>query len=182
MTTLNRPNSALLVIDVQNDVVAEAYKRDSVVERIQSAVEKARAKGTPVIWVQHSDDYLAIDSLGWQIVPELEPLPNEPVVRKLYCSSFEATNLDDLLENADIGHLFIAGAETNHCVRHTSHAALERGYDITLLSDAHTTSDGEGAHGDILARQIVDEQNQGFDGYALPGRGASVSKVAESAL
>lgn len=182
MTTLNRPNSALLVIDVQNDVVAEAYKRDSVVERIQSAVEKARAKGTPVIWVQHSDAYLAIDSLGWQIVPELEPLANEPMVRKLYGSSFEATNLDEVLEKAEVGHLFLAGAETNHCVRHTAHAALERGFDITLLGDAHTTSDGEGDHGDILARQIVDEQNQGLDGYALPGRRASVSKVAESAL
>ncbi len=182
MTTLDRPNSALLVIDVQNDVVAEAYKRDSVVERIQSAVEKARAKGTPVIWVQHSDDYLAVDSLGWQIVPELEPLPNEPIVQKLYGSSFEATNLEDLLEIGGVGHLFIAGAETNHCVRHTAHAALERGYDITLLSDAHTTSDGEGAHGDIHASQIVDEQNQGFDGYSLPGRSALASKVAESAL
>ena len=97
MTTLNRPNSALLVIDVQVGVVQEAHDRDAKVANMATAVVKARSAGIPVIWVQHSEDEMPIDSDGWQIVPELQPLPNEPIVRKIYRSSFEATNLEELL-------------------------------------------------------------------------------------
>ena len=182
MTTLGRTRSALLVIDVQNDVVASAYRRDEVVAAIGRALDRARASATPVIWVQHSDEYLPIDSSGWQIVPELVPLESEPVVRKLYRSSFEDTNLDELLADADVGHLFICGAETNNCVRHTSHAALERGYDVTLLHDAHTTTGYEWNNHELQASQIIDEQNSSFWQYQLPGRSASIAAVADLAL
>ena len=182
MTTLGRTRGALLVIDVQNDVVANAYQRDEVVAAIARALGRARASETPVFWVQHSDEYLPIDSPGWQIVPELVPLANEPVVRKLYRSSFEDTNLDELLTHADVGHLFICGAETNNCVRHTSHAALERGYDVILLQDAHTTTGYEWNDHELQASQIIDEQNSSFWQYRLPGRSASISTVADAAL
>ena len=59
MTTLeNRPNTALVVIDVQNGVVGEAYDRDTVVANVGTVVEKARAAEVPVVWVQHSSDNL----------------------------------------------------------------------------------------------------------------------------
>ena len=55
MTTLSdRPNTALVVIDVQNGVVAEAHERDAVVANISALVDKARGEGVPVVWVQHS--------------------------------------------------------------------------------------------------------------------------------
>jgi len=182
MTTLGRTRSALLVIDVQNEVVANAYQRDEVVANIGRALERARANTTPVIWVQHSDEYLPIDSPGWRIVPELEPTKGEPVVRKLYRSSFEDTDLEELLAKADVGHLFICGAETNNCVRHTSHAALERGYDVTLLHDAHTTTGYEWNNTMLEASQIIDEQNSSFWQYQLPGRSASIAAAADAAL
>jgi len=60
MTTLvNRPNTALLVIDVQNGVVGGAHQRDTVVANVSSLVEKARRERVPVVWVQHSDEQLA---------------------------------------------------------------------------------------------------------------------------
>ncbi len=126
-----------MVIDVQRDVVAEAWNRDGVVKNINSLLEKARASNVPVIWVQHSDGYLTIDSDGWQIVPELKPLASEPIIRKIYRSAFDDTNLEEVLEKLGVSELFISGAETNNCVRFTTHSALERGYDITLVSDAH---------------------------------------------
>src|SRR6266511_1623749 len=74
MTTLeNRPNSALLVIDVQNGVVEGAHERDAVVANVGSLVEKARRERVPVVWVQHSDEQLARGSDDWRIVPELTP-------------------------------------------------------------------------------------------------------------
>ncbi|MCV7150796.1 isochorismatase family protein [Mycolicibacterium pyrenivorans] len=95
MTTLhNRPHSALLVVDVQNDVVDGAHRRDDVVANIAALVERARREDVPVVWVQHSDDDLARSSHGWQIVPELSPGEDEASVEKHYGDSFEDTGLE----------------------------------------------------------------------------------------
>ena len=59
MTTLpDRPNTALLVIDVQNGVMSGAHNRDGVIVNINTLVNKARAEDVPVVWVQHSSDEL----------------------------------------------------------------------------------------------------------------------------
>jgi nicotinamidase-related amidase len=132
MSTLaGRDKSALLVIDVQNGVVEGAYNLESVLKNINTAVAKARSAGVPVIWVQHSDDELVLESDDWQIVPQLEPASGERKVRKVHRSSFEATDLEQILADFGVGHLYITGMQTNNCVRHTTHSAQERGYDIT---------------------------------------------------
>ena len=173
-TFKDRGRSAVLVIDVQNGVVEDAFSRNDVISHIKDVLVKAREKDVPVIWVQHSDDELVIDSQSWQIVPELAPLPGEHTVRKIYRSSFEETNLDAILESLSVDHLYICGAQTNNCVRHTNHAALERGYDITLIRDGHTTSGYEWKGHTIVATEVIDEQNDNLSGYTLPGRKASV--------
>src|SRR3954447_26733998 len=142
MATLeNRPNTALLVIDVQNGIVGEAYERDTVVANVGSVVERARAEEVPVVWVQHSSDNLAQGSEEWKIVPELSPDSGEPLVEKRYPDSFEETTLESVLGDLGVGRLAVVGAQTDECVRSTLHGALVRGYDATLVSDAHTTED-----------------------------------------
>lgn len=173
MTTFSdRPNEALLVIDVQNGVVGNAYKRNEVIANINTTLRKARAANIPVIWVQHSDEEMPIGSDAWQIVNELEPLENEPKVEKLYRSSFVETNLEELLADRGIGHLYLTGAETNNCMRHTMHTALERGYDITLVADAHTTTGYTWNGHTVDAANVIDEQNDNLGYYNLPGREA----------
>jgi nicotinamidase-related amidase len=137
----DRPNTALVVIDVQNGVVAGAHERDAVVANIGNLVEKARQEDVPVVWVQHNDQGLARGSDEWRIVPELEPHPDEPLVEKSYGDSFEDTNLEAVLSGLGVGRLVVVGAQTDMCVRSTLHGALVRGYDTTLVSDAHTTED-----------------------------------------
>ncbi len=142
MTTLkDRPNTALLVIDVQNAVVAGAHERDAVVANVGSLVEKARKERVPVVWVQHSDDGLVKGSDNWKIVPELKPDAAEPLVQKNYGDSFEDTNLESVLSGLGVGRLVVVGAQTDACVRSTLHGAFARGYDATLVGDAHTTED-----------------------------------------
>ena len=175
----DRPGQALLVIDVQTNVVGGAWRRDEVIANINTLIVKSRKARTPIIWIQHSDDYLELGTDGWQIVSELAPLANEPNIRKLYRSSFEQTTLEETLEQLGVGHVYICGAETDNCVRHTSHAALEWGYDVTLVADAHTTSDGEGDSGTLFASAIVEEQNRSFQNYDLPGRSASITTTGE---
>ena len=142
MTTLeNRPNTALLVVDVQNGVVDGAHDRDEVVANIGSLVEKARQEQVPVVWVQHADEDLPKGSEGWQIVPELTPGDAEPLVEKNYGDSFEDTTLETVLSGLGVGRLVVVGAQTDACIRSTLHGAIARGYDATLVSDAHTTED-----------------------------------------
>lgn len=140
-TFSDRTRSALIVIDVQKDVVADAYRRDETIGNISDLVKRARAAGTPVVWVQHSDEEMEKGSDAWQIVPELSPAADEPVIHKIYGDSFEATDLEDVLSAAGVGRLVVSGAESDACIRSTVHGAFTRGYDVTLVSDAHTTSD-----------------------------------------
>lgn len=171
MTTLTgRETSALLVIDVQNGVVEGAYNLSAVLENLNTAIDKARGAGVPVVWVQHSDDDLVIDSEAWQIVPELVPLGGEPMVRKIYRSSFEATDLESILAGLGVGHIYVTGMQTNNCVRHTTHSAQERGYDVTVLADAHSTTGYDWDGHTVVAKDVVDEFNDNFGGTELPGR------------
>jgi nicotinamidase-related amidase len=142
LTTLeNRPNTALLVVDVQKGVVEEAHERDAVVANVGHLVEKARQRQVPVVWVQHSDDHLVRGTDDWRIVPELAPDDAEPLVEKSYGDAFEDTSLETVLSRLGVGRLVVVGAETDACVRSTLHGAFVRGYDATLVSDAHTTAD-----------------------------------------
>jgi len=172
VTTLpNRPNTALLVVDVQNGVVSGAHQRDQVVANVASLVAKARAQQVPVVWVQHSDEQLAKGSPAWEIVPELSPLDGEPRVEKLYGDSFEDTDLETQLADLGIGHLVVAGAQTDACIRSTLHGALVRGYDTTLVGDAHTTEDLS-AWGAPPPGQVIAHTNIYWSGQTAPGRTA----------
>src|SRR5580765_5665350 len=121
MTTLeNRPNTALLVIDVQNGVVEGTHERDAVVANVGSLVEKARREQVPVVWVQHADDEgLERGSENWQIVPELAPDDAEPRVEKNYGDSFEDSTLETVLSGLGVGRLVVVGAQTDACIRST---------------------------------------------------------------
>ena len=142
MTTLaNRPNTALLVVDVQNGVVAGAHERDAVIANIDWLVAQARREQVPIIWVQHTEPHLPRGSEKWRIVPELTPGSAEPLVEKSYGDAFEDTLLESVLSDLGVGRLIVVGAQTEQCIRSTLHGAIVRGYDATLVSDAHTTED-----------------------------------------
>lgn len=178
MTTLtDRPRTALLVIDVQNGVVAQAHDREAVVERIVDLVDRAREAGTPVVWVQHHDDGLVEGSDDWQFVWELTVHTDEPVVSKMHGDSFEETDLEDLLAAAGVGRLVVAGAQTDACIRSTIHGAFTRGYDVTLVGDAHTTDDLT-PHGAPPPADVIAHTNLYWSFQTAPGREAAVVEAA----
>jgi nicotinamidase-related amidase len=172
VTTLeNRPNTALLVVDVQNGVVEGTHERDAVVANIGSLVEKAREERVPVVWVQHSDEQLARGSQEWRIVPELTPDDSDPLVEKNYGDSFEDTTLETVLSGLGVGRLVIVGAQTDACIRSTLHGAFVRGYDATLVSDAHTTED-QREWGAPPPDQVIAHTNLYWTYQMAPGRTA----------
>jgi nicotinamidase-related amidase len=180
MTTLaNRPNTALLVIDVQNGVVGEAHDRDAVVANIGTLVERARAADVDVVWVQHNSDDLERDSESWQIVPELAPDEAEPHVQKAYADAFEETDLEAVLAERGVGRLVVAGAQTDECIRSTLHGAIVRGYDAALVADAHTTEDLS-AYGAPPPDKVIAHTNLYWQNHTAPGRTAGTVSTADA--
>ncbi|MFY1661932.1 isochorismatase family protein [Micromonospora sp. WMMD1274] len=179
MTTLtDRPRTALLVVDVQNGVVRGAHDRDRVVATIAGLVDRARAADVPVVWVQHRSDDLPVDSEQWRIVPELTPRDDEPLVHKAYGDSFEDTDLEPVLATARVGRLVVTGAQTDACIRSTLHGAFTRGYDATLVADAHTTEDLS-AYGAPPPAQVIAHTNLYWRFQTAPGRTAGTVDAAD---
>ena len=177
-TFTDRPHTALVVIDVQNGVVTGAHRRDEVVANIAELVDRARAADVPVVWVQHCDDELERGGDAWQIVPELVPADGEPVVHKTYGDSFEDTDLEAVLAGHRVGRLVVTGAQTDACVRSTLHGALVRGYDATLVGDAHTTEDLT-AYGAPSPELVIAHTNLYWAYSTAPGRAGDVVPTAE---
>jgi nicotinamidase-related amidase len=178
VTLENRPNTALLVVDVQCGVVEGAHQRDAVVANVGRLVDKARRERVPVVWVQHSDEELARGSDDWRIVPELTPGDAEPLVEKHYGDSFEDTNLETVLSGLGVGRLVVVGAQTDECVRSTLHGAFVRGYDATLVRDAHTTEDLT-AWGAPPPDQVIAHTNLYWTYQKAPGRTAGTVETKD---
>ena len=178
MTSLaDRPNTALLVVDVQNAVVAEAHRRDEVIANINALVESARAHDVPVVWVQHASEELVEGTDGWQYVSELQPRESEPLVHKRHGDSFEDTSLEDELARRGVGRVVVTGAQTDACIRATIHGAFNRGYDTVLVSDAHTTEDLS-SYGLPSPDQVIAHTNTYWTWQSGPGRQAAVVDTA----
>ncbi|MFG2354165.1 cysteine hydrolase family protein [Streptomyces sp. NPDC048521] len=182
MTTLpDRPNTALLIIDVQNGVVAGSHNLDGVLANINILIDKARAADVPVVWIQHSDEELTYGSEKWEYVPELKRRDAEPVVHKSYADSFEDTVLEGVLAERKVGRLVVTGAQTDVCVRSTLHGAIVRGYDATLVSDAHTTEDLT-AYGAPAPEQVIAHTNLYWRWHNAPGRQGGTMETADVAF
>jgi nicotinamidase-related amidase len=167
----DRPNTALLVIDVQNGVMVDAYERDGVIANINTLVEKARTADSPVVWVQHASEQLEPGSETWQLVSDLAARESDPVVHKRYGDSFEETDLEQVLAERGVGRLVVAGAQTDACVRSTIHGAFVRGYDVTLVEDAHTTEDLS-SYGAPPPAAVIAHTNLYWQYQDAPGRSA----------
>ncbi len=161
----------LLVVDVQNGVMRDAWDASCVIKNVSRVVERARIQSVPVVWVQHSDEDLPHGSQEWQWVPELVPARGEQLLHKHFHSSFEQTSLEQDLAALGATHLMLAGAATNWCIRATAYAALDRGYDVTLIGDAHTTQSMELGDGSrVEAADIIRELNTAMTWLTYPGR------------
>ncbi len=181
MASVRKGNkSVLLVVDVQVNVVKGAWEAPRIVGNVALAVERARAQGAPVIWVQHGDEDLVKGSPEWQWAPELVPATGERLIHKNFNSSFEHTLLEDELAKLSATHIVLAGCASNWCIRATAYGALERGYDLTLVKDAHTTKTMELDDGTKLdAATLVQDLNIAMTWLSYPGRKNTTAKAEE---
>jgi nicotinamidase-related amidase len=173
--------SALIVVDAQVGVFAKLWESTRVADNIEQLVREARGSGVPIIWVQHSDtDTLKLGSEAWQLLPRLVPEPSERVLHKTFNSSFAGTDLDAQLRAQHVTRVVLAGAASNWCIRATAYAALDRGYNLTLVSDAHSTESIPASEGHAVAAEaIVAETNIAFQWLSAPGVSTEATPTAE---
>ena len=172
MATIREGNKGVLVVvDVQVGVMREAWDAARAIGNMARAVARARAQGVPVIWVQHSNQELVQGSPQWQWVQELVPAAGEPLIHKRFNSAFEQTALDEALARLGATHIVLAGAETNWCIRATAYGALDRGYDLTLVDDAHTAATLDLGNGmQVAAADVIRDLNIAMKWLEYPGR------------
>lgn len=161
---------ALLVIDMQNALVAMAYRASGTVAAIAGLQRRARAAGAPVVLVQQRDEELEPGTEGWRIVPELAPAPGETVVPKAAPDSFLDTDLDAVLRARGVTEVVVTGFATEICVESTARQALSRGYDVVLVADGHTTSVRPGPGPYAAPEASVAHHNEIYRNLRFPGR------------
>ena len=170
--------TALLVIDVQAGLMQDAYRREEVLRAINLLLERTRGSNTPVIYVQHdgtSGDVLEVGTPGWQIHPAIAPRDGEAVVREKSPDAFYQTRLQEELEARGIKRLVIVGGQTEYCVCTTARRAVSQGYDVLLVSDAHTTFDNK----TLTAAQIVAFYNEALNGFWAGNQVVRVRSASE---
>jgi nicotinamidase-related amidase len=142
---------ALLVIDVQANMFDPANAvdgADALLGRVQGLIAKARAAKAPVVFVRNCGDAEVGDpdvkgTPGWELHPSLGPQPGELVLDKTTCNVFDSTPLGEELAKRGIKGVVVAGLQSDWCIRESSLGALDRGLEVTLVEDAHSTYDGK---------------------------------------
>lgn len=160
------PKTALLVIDAQNEMFAESnpvYKSEELLQNLQSLIEKARAAGSPVIYVQHNDQGLVEGTHDWHIHPAIQPEEGDAVIQKRTPDSFHETDLQQVLQEKGVQNLVLVGNQTEYCVDTTTRRAFSLGYRLTLAEDGHGTWDSDA----LSAKQIIDHYNGVLSSFAV---------------
>jgi nicotinamidase-related amidase len=169
---------AMLVIDMQVGLFEGEPPRhdaDGVVQRINAIARDVRATGGIVIFIQHEDDgALEQETEGWEILPSLERMDSDPLVRKQACDSFYETELDNLLEKQGVQQVIVTGCATDFCVDTTIRAAASRDYQVVVVADGHTTKDRP----HLDAASIIRHHNWMWENLILPRNEVQVLPAA----
>jgi nicotinamidase-related amidase len=180
MSTLNRAGvTALVVIDLQSGVVAQCVDRYAVLERTANLVERARAAGTPIVFVQHEEPGMEWGDDGWRLAKPLQSKTGDVMVGKRFMDSFADTTLESELSALGVDRLVVAGAASDYCIRATTHRAAAEGYDVLLISDCHTTEDTEHDGTPMSGVEIIAHTNLIMSRLRYPGQDIGTARAED---
>jgi len=166
-------NTALIIIDIQNDYFPEGVL---TLDGVEIAAQKAsellkifREQKLPIVHIQHENTmpemgFMLPGSFGQKINDSVKPKKLEACFTKHYPNAFWQTELEVYLNKLNIQHLVIVGMMTHMCVSSTARAAMERGFLTTVIQDACATRSIE------------------FDGSVISGKTVHKTALAELTL
>ena len=172
--------SALIIIDMQQGSFTPDQPRHDaagLVARLNELADRVRAAGGMVIFIQQDGpegDPHHPSNPGWHLLPDLDVLPSDQIVRKTACDAFLYTELEGLLADCGIDRLIITGCATDYCVDTTVRSALARGYRTIAPADGHTTLDRP----HLSALQIIAHHNAIWADFIAPGGPAEITACA----
>lgn len=159
MNSIHPEHTVLLIIDVQNALMAEEpYRGQQMLVDIRRLLDAARLSACKVVHVQHNEEApspLVNGSSGWQIVAELLPQVDEAVFQKYFNSAFKETGLQAYLDRHGIKNLIVCGMQTEYCIETTVRVAFEFGYRVILPQGCNSTV----ANGRFSAQQLYEHHN-----------------------
>ena len=152
-------DTALLVIDMQNDFVLENAPLRvkgalAVVDNVKKVLESFRSNNLPIFHIVrvHRKDGSDVEitrrnvfvqkpfavecTIGAEIIDELKPKENEYIIKKIRMSAFFNTDLDSILRSLNIKNVFVSGIQTPNCIRTTAFDAIAYNYNTYLVEDA----------------------------------------------
>ncbi|MDH5218380.1 MAG: cysteine hydrolase [Gammaproteobacteria bacterium] len=156
-------NTALLIIDIQNDYFPGGKlaldKPQIAANNTARLLDYFRVNGLPLVHIQHENlnpdlPFMLPDSEGQKIHPSVRPDQGETLITKHYPNAFWSTNLEQHLKTQRIENLVIAGMMTHMCVSSTTRAAMERGFNVSLIADACATRSLE-FNGQLIPAETV---------------------------
>lgn len=168
---------ALLIIDVQVNMFDEefcVYDADRILDTLQLLADRARAKGTPVVYLRNNGrpgDPDEPHTPGWEIHPAVAPRAGDWIIDKTTPDAFENTELQELLDKLGSQTVVLAGMQTEVCIASTGKTAAARNYEIVIVADGHTTFDFP----EMLAVNAITQLNREMSslGQVLPAEEVS---------
>lgn len=152
-------NTALVIIDVQHGLFTgktPIYHEEQLLKNLNYLAQNAQTAHIPVIYIQHSNNTsLKKGTTGWNLHPKLQPTKEDWFFHKTIKSTFEETDLHQVLQKHKIQQLVITGTLTNVCVNANCRAAKKLGYSVILVKDAHSCRGDE-----TKGKAIIDKYNQ----------------------
>jgi len=174
---------ALLIIDMQKGSFTPATPRfdsGNVIDRINQLAEKFRQIKRPVIYIQHdgtSAGEFIEGTHDWEVLDELQKCTSDIFINKYANDCFYNSELKSTLDKLGVSELYITGCATDFCVEATIQSALTKEYNITVISNAHTT--GDRPH--LKAKKIIEHYNWIWQNM-LPTKGQVSVKTMEEVL
>ena len=156
-------NTALLIIDVQNDYFPGGKmtldNAEQAGKNTKEVLEYFRKNNLPVVHIRHISTnegaaFFLPGTPGAEISSLVSPQAKEKVITKHFPNSFRETDLLEYLQSKKIKNLVITGMMTDVCVESTTRAAFDFGFSNTIIGDATATRDRELDHKTVKAEEV----------------------------
>ncbi|HDR3886326.1 TPA: isochorismatase family protein [Bacillus cereus] len=157
---------ALLIIDAQQELIDgneqenEVFSKAELLATLNIAVQQAIDSNALIIFIRDTD-VASGKGEGFEVHKQINIPQSAILINKAATNSFYGTSLHELLKEEKVKHLVIGGCKTEHCIDTAVRTATVQGFDVTLITNGHSTTDSNV----LSAEQIINHHNKTLHGH-----------------